>query len=1279
MELTLMFSYQTDLEVRASKRARQEHHTHTDFLKYCIQEAIKKVEHVGDLRHVGIRYTDTTMEIRNDEGIGEVVKRLTDSCHIFVADLTCTRMVDKFILLLLKLRLFNTKNEGNSNVSHEYALVKNRLGQSGVIKVMNVTQGDPNKDDKCIPVDFRNTRYPIGYIANIKDEFSTIDEKEKKSLIEALANALREAAHAAVELKAKEYLPFIGWDEHDKRMQKRCRFVRCDVYNDIQNKVLSADNSTIRIKGISGMGKTRMILEAFRDKEERFNYLYADYYDIEKTDKVEEFYDQLNNIFSDTRSQDLILVIDNCDKNRWSDIVDKRRAARSRIKLIGITHDMLELFGSKELPIEVPKHMPEVVTGILEERRRDFDPRYKERIEQFAGGIPLMAHLLLDGLQENRALGDINEETIWDKVFGYRADSRERKILQTIALFNWIGYADDRAVELEFVATNKHITSLDGDDQVITNDFRRQIVIGLQRGFIEQRGRLISIRPKPLAMRLIGEWIKGCDKERIKNVMREISTHETLNEILSSAFSDQMRDMRYLEDEGSNLIIDTIFAADSPFVNAEVLNSEMGSHLFRAFVEVDPETIAERLWQILSPLTIEELRMMELGRRNLVWTLEKLCFISQTFSKGAEMMLRFAIAENEHFSNNATGQFVRLFFIHLAATEVDYSTRIDFLKRMINTEIYHPFVLRAIDAALGTSHPVFISGAEKFGTDIKVYYQPKNTAESRQYCIDCLGILSSFMQQGTYEREIKQIICDSIWYQAIIGNLDIYIPYIDAYIAKDNGKWSEMLEILQRIVHDERIALLPEEDKFIKEKIEQLTQLDFVSRFKYVEQKWKWDFSIGTDRQTIISRDEYISLAQEFAKSYRKEDLSQIYAMQVFNADAFGTELANCLSSDQAKLIIDDSITILEQADRKYNSIFISFCKSVPEEVYAYLKNAIVKTALVELLFPIVAGRSERMDNADTDYLFELAKNGKVSVAFFTNYLSNFRFDKMDDEQMAGLLKKIVELNVEDSLNTAISLGSSYAHWFSDRCEQCTQYLRKVMMTRIQEISKPLLDDISFHHIVNQLLDGKFDFEWADWVGGLYANQLAQDLSIIQYNPYANETLRILLSQYFVLMWGKIEEVYENVDEYTRYRMGNVIGVMQGAERGSLGTYIFIPEHDDILLAWCQKHPQYAPMQIARIAPLYGTDGQFTHLIRTIIDEYGAEKYVLGELSANMGSMLTVGSAVEPHRHQLDVLKPLINHKLSEVRQWASKMISDVQMTVQQIQTMEDEMVAKYC
>jgi hypothetical protein len=49
------------------------------------------------------------------------------------------------------------------------------------------------------------------------------------------------------------------------------------------------------------------------------------------------------------------------------------------------------------------------------------------------------------------------------------------------------------------------------------------------------------------------------------------------------------------------------------------------------------------------------------ARRDLVWSAEKLAWHSDTFARAAVVLLRLALAENEHWANSATGQFVSLF------------------------------------------------------------------------------------------------------------------------------------------------------------------------------------------------------------------------------------------------------------------------------------------------------------------------------------------------------------------------------------------------------------------------------------------------------------------------------------------------------------------------------------------------------------------------------------------------------------------------------------------
>ena len=163
------------------------------------------------------------------------------------------------------------------------------------------------------------------------------------------------------------------------------------------------------------------------------------------------------------------------------------------------------------------------------------------------------------------------------------------------------------------------------------------------------------------------------------------------------------------------MMLDKLLGENSPFGNAEVIDTDLGSRLFRSFVEVNPDAVADCLWSVIGSSSIDGLRLIDEGRRNLVWSIEKLCFEPRTFDKGAEMMLLLAMAENEHISNNATGQFVALFPLYLPATAATLEQRLLFLQRQMQYEERQLLLMSALGRALRTRDFIFFGGAEQRG------------------------------------------------------------------------------------------------------------------------------------------------------------------------------------------------------------------------------------------------------------------------------------------------------------------------------------------------------------------------------------------------------------------------------------------------------------------------------------------------------------------------------------------------------------------------------------
>ena len=103
-------------------------------------------------------------------------------------------------------------------------------------------------------------------------------------------------------------------------------------------------------------------------------------------------------------------------------------------------------------------------------------------------------------------------------------------------------------------------------------------------------------------------------------------------------------------------------------------HAEVLSHL----AEIDTRAVVDQITRSLDG--VEDLvSITGDARRHLVRALEKITFKNDTFEDGAQLLLRLAAAENEGWTNNATGQFVALFQVIGGNTEADGTTRLALL------------------------------------------------------------------------------------------------------------------------------------------------------------------------------------------------------------------------------------------------------------------------------------------------------------------------------------------------------------------------------------------------------------------------------------------------------------------------------------------------------------------------------------------------------------------------------------------------------------------------
>ena len=190
---------------------------------------------------------------------------------------------------------------------------------------------------------------------------------------------------------------------------------------------------------------------------------------------------------------------------------------------------------------------------------------------------------------------------------------------------------------------------------------------------------------------------------------------------------------------------------------AEELFTERGSKLFRAFVEVNPESTSDALYRILSECSHAQLQAIDGDtRRNLVWGLEKLCFHTDVFEKSSWSMLLLASAENESWSNNATGMFSQLFRVHLSGTQAKPNIRFDILKRAIalNQTDIDMVVLEALGEAISTYGGTRTVGAEYQGTKAPLEeWQPELWQDIFDFWQQAFDLMLVLFERGDSQKE----------------------------------------------------------------------------------------------------------------------------------------------------------------------------------------------------------------------------------------------------------------------------------------------------------------------------------------------------------------------------------------------------------------------------------------------------------------------------------------------------------------------------------------------
>jgi hypothetical protein len=636
------------------------------------------------------------------------------------------------------------------------------------------------------------------------------------------------------------------WSEHEdlSRMPFCLVGSRENIITTLTNEI-SKPKSCFRIIGLSGLGKTRTAFHIFDNNESIRNLVV--YIDANHAPNIDALVADWVGL-----GLSVILVVDNCEYRLHERLAKEVRREGSQISLLSLDYNLDSVSSSTicfRLDPMTGDELLQLLSPIYKHQLPDLD-----RVVSFAQGFPQMAVLLAEArLVDDPRIGELTEDDLANKLLWKHNEDENKgylKILQACSLFDVFGIEKEVEPQLEYIAS---IVGIDIDTVYeCVQEYSK-------RGLIDRRGRFGQVVPKPLAIRLAGQWWTKSREQKQRELV------DGIPEGMVEGFCNQVEKLDFHTDVKQ--LTENLCGPQRPFGQAEVLLSVRGSRLFRSFIIVNPEATCTALYRTLINLDSQGLSDIHgATRRNLVWGLERLCYHADLFREAAWCMLLLASAENETYGNNATGMFAQLFRIQLSGTAAEPKSRFSLLKQALDlhqTEV-DMVVLEALDQAISTHGGSRFVGAEYQGTKAPLEeWRPKLWQEIFDYWQEAFDLLLCLFERGEAQR--GKVLSDighsirSFVSQGRIDMLDVAIKHI----VDINGRyWPAALENIKETFDYDSQGMKQEATAALNSWLELLNpdDADLPERLKIIVINPPWEHIKGEDGH-------YVDVAAENAKA----------------------------------------------------------------------------------------------------------------------------------------------------------------------------------------------------------------------------------------------------------------------------------------------------------------------------------------------------------------------------------------------------------------------------
>ncbi|WP_219834813.1 hypothetical protein [Paenibacillus sp. R14(2021)] len=1063
-------------------------------------------------------------------------------------------------------------------------------------------------------------------------------------------------------------LGFRTWSKWQGYQDNRYEYVLdeklAQYIEQIQNH-FRAPREVARIVGLSGLGKTRLAFEAFRSPTDKENILQQSISDQMIYVDAASSPSTLPGMVSSWVDNNIkgILIVDNCEPSLHKRLRDEVEHTNSKLSLLTLDfnpdkHDTCPY-------IEIDPVSDSVIKGILEQAYQGLPKPDIDRIADFAQGFPQMAVLLAEArINFSSQLGSLQNDEILKKLLWGRnhEDPVAYKAITTCSLFEILGYSEDKAEQRIFAA--EKICCIDKDV------FYEKTRYFIQRGILDVRGRFVRVTPRPLAIRLAADWWTNCSPERARAVILEDFPNGQ-----DDALCKQLSKLDFLPE--AQKLTEDLCGAHAPFGQAEVLTTEKGLRLFRSFVEVNPKAAVEALNRVFGTMSREELLEIKYKvRRDLVRSLEMLCFWEETFLVAASILCSLAAAENETWGNNATGLFKQLFHFTLSGTQANLKSRVLLIDYNIDTGCVEKkkMCIQALSSALQHGHFSRMSGPELQGSrPAQEEYRPSTWEEIFEYWRECLQrlvqIVGSDDELADYT---KDLIASRIRGLLSVGRVEEVESCIITICSRRGPLWPEALSAVQDSLRFEGNKMPPAILDRIRSWIDLLQPDKISDQLMLLVSVPPWHH----EKNDQGNYEDVAAIAAiNFAKKISSDIESLVTHIDVlFHGEqrqgfVFGRTLGETINSPQ--IFIEAACNSIARLTSTANSIVLGgFLQTLKLRDPKMVDQTLVRLQDLSLHKEILnIIRVLTPTKPDLERLLKYVEDDKIPVHDLLTLKYGGALDHLDYDDMKWFLDQLLNYNLDGH---AVAINLLYMHTFQEHeLQKSWTNMFKQIITLPCLLTNNYLDLHIWESVCVLILKSEqHDEDFIIFLISEIIEAVSDTKRSLDLNISIKEVLVILFEQHFIILWPFLSNtLLEDRDYRISYEIFHLLESSVDFDIASSGYISLIP--DDYLIRWCDSLDK--ALILSNIIPVYSSDKHFTSIAEFLFNNYGTNRKILMNIYRKLTPSGWSGSIIPYYEQAIEILRQLHDHRLAEVAIWARELIEYFTKSIQTEKRREDE------